>query len=62
MLPEPVIITNSRLVVHIQTEDQAVDDLLALIKVIAEEKNTAGFVKPPPVEGKSPATEYISRN
>lgn len=59
MLPEPITITNSRLVVHIQTEDQAVDDLLALIKVIAGEKKAAGFVEPPPAEGKWPVTENV---
>lgn len=52
-------IISSRLVVHIQTEDQAVDDLLALIKSIAEEKRVAGFVRPLPAEGESPAGENI---
>jgi len=40
-LPEPVTIVSSRLVVHIQTEDQAVDDFLALVKTIVEEKKVA---------------------
>ena len=61
MLPEPMKITTLRLVVHIQTEDQAIDDLLTLIKVIAEEKKTAGFVGPPIVEGKSSAAQDIYR-
>lgn len=59
MLPEPITITDSRLVVHIQTEDQAVDDLLTLIKVITGEKKAAGFVEPPPAEGKWLVTENV---
>ena len=61
MLPEPIIITSSRLAVHIQTEDQAVEDLLTLIKAIAEEKKAAGFVGPPSAEGGSPDAENIYR-
>ena len=53
MLPEPIAVSGSRLVVHIQTEDQAVDDLLALVKTIAEEKKAVGFVPPPLTEGNS---------
>jgi threonine aldolase len=36
----------SRLVVHIQTSDSAVDDFLAVVRTLAEEKKAAGFVKP----------------
>jgi len=45
-LPEPLAVRGSRLAVHIQTEDQAVDDFLDLVKTIAEEKKAAGFVPP----------------
>jgi threonine aldolase len=46
-LPEPIILGSlARLVVHVQTSEAAVDDLLALIKVMAEEKIKEGWVKP----------------
>ncbi|KAF9036466.1 hypothetical protein BDZ89DRAFT_1100632 [Hymenopellis radicata] len=46
-LPVPIILAPSgRLVVHVQNTDAAVDDFLTLIRGIAEEKRTAGFVKP----------------
>lgn len=54
-LPEPIAVRGSRLVIHIQTEDQAVSDFLALVKTMAEEKKAAGFV-PPLVEGNQTAT------
>ena len=43
-LPEPITLGGSRLVVHIQTSDAAVDDLLDLVRTLAEEKKAAGFV------------------
>ena len=48
-LPEPIRLGGSRLVVHIQTSTEAVDDLINLIRVLAEEKVNAGFV--PTVDG-----------
>ncbi|KAG7099461.1 hypothetical protein E1B28_001311 [Marasmius oreades] len=45
-LSDPLHLGGSRLVVHIQTSEQAVDDFLALIAEIAKEKKDAGFVKP----------------
>jgi threonine aldolase len=45
-LPEPLFLGGSRVVVHIQTSEAAVDDFIALIATIAEEKRKAGFVKP----------------
>jgi len=45
-LPNPIRLGGSRLVVHIQTTPEAVDDLLAVIAALAEEKKTAGFVRP----------------
>ncbi|KAJ6519598.1 pyridoxal phosphate-dependent transferase [Mycena sanguinolenta] len=47
-LPEPLILGGSRLVVHIQTAEEAVNDFLSIIRQLAEEKKAAGFVKPPP--------------
>lgn len=43
-LPQPIMLGGSRLVVHIQTSDAAVDDLLNLVRTLAEEKKAAGFV------------------
>ena len=45
-LPEPIAIGGSRLVVHIQTSPQAVEDLLTIVRELAEEKKAAGFVPP----------------
>ncbi|KAG6891408.1 hypothetical protein C0992_007187 [Termitomyces sp. T32_za158] len=45
-LPSPLFLGGSRLVVHIQTSESAVDDFLALISELAEEKKRAGFIKP----------------
>ncbi|KAK7064413.1 beta-elim-lyase domain-containing protein [Favolaschia claudopus] len=44
-LPEPLILGDARLVVHIQTSESAVDDLLSIIRQLAEEKQATGFVK-----------------
>jgi len=57
-LPEPIAVRGSRLVIHIQTEDQVVGDFLALVKAMAEEKRAMGLV-PPLVEGNPTATESI---
>ena len=45
-LPEPLYLGGSRLVIHIQTSDAAVDDFLEVVRQLAEEKRKAGFVKP----------------
>ncbi|KAF9270462.1 hypothetical protein L218DRAFT_888970 [Marasmius fiardii PR-910] len=45
-LTNPLHLGGSRLVVHIQTSEEAIDDFLALIAEIAKEKKDAGFVKP----------------
>ncbi|KAH9484847.1 putative low-specificity L-threonine aldolase [Psilocybe cubensis] len=45
-LPEPLFLGGSRLVVHIQTSDEAVDDFLHIVAQLAEEKKAAGFVRP----------------
>lgn len=43
-LPEPITLGASRVVLHIQTSDQAVDDLLNLVSEMAAAKKAAGFV------------------
>jgi len=45
-LPEPLSLGGSRLVVHIQTSEEAVEDFLSVVKQLAEEKKVAGFVQP----------------
>ncbi|KAF8624891.1 hypothetical protein AX15_005759 [Amanita polypyramis BW_CC] len=42
-LPEPIILRGSRLVLHIQTSEEAVNDLLNLVSEMAKEKKLAGF-------------------
>ncbi|PFH50753.1 hypothetical protein AMATHDRAFT_60597 [Amanita thiersii Skay4041] len=44
-LPKPLVLGGSRLVVHIQTSGEAVEDFLALIRQLAAEKEAAGFVR-----------------
>lgn len=45
-LPDPLILGGSRLVVHIQTSEEAVEDFLSVIRLLAEEKKAAGWVVP----------------
>ncbi|KAJ7783539.1 pyridoxal phosphate-dependent transferase [Mycena maculata] len=53
-LPEPLILGGSRLVLHIQTSESAVQDFLSVVGKLAKEKKAAGFAKPePPANGKS---------
>ncbi|KAJ7139900.1 pyridoxal phosphate-dependent transferase [Mycena epipterygia] len=47
-LPEPLVLGGSRLVLHIQTSELAVEDFLSVVRKLAEEKKAAGFVKPEP--------------
>jgi threonine aldolase len=49
-LPDPIKLGGSRLVVHIQTSPRAIDDLVELLKEMAEEKKREGFVSPEPSE------------
>jgi threonine aldolase len=44
-LPDPLFLGGSRLVVHIQTTESAVDDFLAVVRELAEGKKKAGFVR-----------------
>ncbi|THH27439.1 hypothetical protein EUX98_g6749 [Antrodiella citrinella] len=46
-LADPILISgNPRLVLHIQTSEEVVTDLLALIRTMAEEEKAAGYVSP----------------
>ena len=44
-LPSPIKLYGSRIVVHIQTSEEAVYDLLSVIRELAEEKKAAGFIR-----------------
>jgi threonine aldolase len=41
----PLSLAAARLVVHIQTTEQAIDDFLGVVRSLAEEKKAAGFVR-----------------
>lgn len=49
-LPEPLVLGGSRLVVHIQTSESAVDDFLTVVRELAEEKKKAGWVRPEKIQ------------
>lgn len=55
-LETPLKLYGSRLVLHIQTSEEAVDDLLRIVRELAEEKKAAGFVRP--AENANGAGEY----
>jgi threonine aldolase len=44
-LPEPITLAGSRVVLHFQTTQEAVDDLLSVIRELGEEKRKAQFVQ-----------------
>ncbi|KAJ7071245.1 pyridoxal phosphate-dependent transferase [Mycena amicta] len=50
-LPEPLVLGGSRVVVHIQTSEDAVNDFLSVVRELAEEQKKAGFVKSQPTSG-----------
>ncbi|EJT97948.1 threonine aldolase [Dacryopinax primogenitus] len=58
-LPEPLYLGGSRLVIHYQTSEKAVNDLLDLIQVMANEKRAEGFV--PGVLEQQPADAYYPK-
>jgi threonine aldolase len=60
-LPDPLTLGGSRLVVHIQTSVEAVNDFLSLIREIAEEKKKAGFVKPEKTSTNGVRDIYVRR-
>lgn len=43
-LPDPIFLYGARLCVHVQTSEQAVDDLISFFKELIEEKRKAGLV------------------
>lgn len=49
-LPDPIKVGGSRLVIHIQTSSQAVDDFINLLKRMSEEKGSATDQAAPPVD------------
>jgi threonine aldolase len=62
-LPEPITLRPaSRLIVHIQTTEEAVDDLLALFRKIAQEKKDAGFAPPEKKVNGAVGNVYGTRN
>ncbi|KAF8273761.1 threonine aldolase [Lactarius quietus] len=61
-LPQPLSLGGSRLVLHIQIAEQAVGDLLGILRDLAQEKKAAGFVKPAAnAENRSFKDKYIRR-
>jgi threonine aldolase len=61
-LAEPLTLGASRLVVHIQTEEAAVNDFLTLIRTLAEERKAAGFTpKPVTANGHVIKDVYVRR-
>ncbi|KAF8971563.1 pyridoxal phosphate-dependent transferase [Flammula alnicola] len=60
-LPEPLFLGGSRLVVHIQTSESAVEDFLGIVRQLAEEKRAAGFVKPEGQANGSLKDVYVRR-
>jgi threonine aldolase len=48
-LADPLTLGGSRLIVHIQTEPEAIDSFLSVVSDLAKEKQAAGFV-PKPIE------------
>lgn len=60
-LPEPLFLGGSRLVIHIQTSNAAVDDFLEVVRKLAEEKRKAGFVKPENQPNKAFKDVYVRR-
>ena len=58
-LPEPLVLGGSRLVVHIQTSDAAIDDFLNLVRELAIEKKSGGFVKTKTPRGDKVENVYV---
>ena len=61
-LPEPLVLGESRLVVHIQTSEAAVEDFLNLIRELANEKKLGGFVKPKSSRGDKAENVHVRAN
>jgi threonine aldolase len=56
-----LVLGGSRLVVHIQTSESAVEDFLSVVRQLAEEKKAAGFVKPQPTANGGHKDIYVRR-
>ncbi|KAF8527958.1 pyridoxal phosphate-dependent transferase [Hysterangium stoloniferum] len=56
-LPDPIKVGGSRLVIHIQTSSQAVDDFINLLKRMSEEKGSATDQAAPPVDANDVAAD-----
>lgn len=61
-LAEPLFLGGSRLLIHIQTSEAAVEDLLNVIRELADEKKKAGFVKPETQTTGKYQDIYVRRN
>lgn len=60
VLPNPIALMGSRLVVHIQTSEEAVNDLLTLIRTLKDEKvNSRSMPFPGGVLSKRTGTIYV---
>ncbi|KAF5356333.1 hypothetical protein D9756_004250 [Leucocoprinus leucothites] len=55
-LPDPLVLGGSRLVVHIQTSEEAVEDFLSVVRTLADEKKAAGWV--PPTNGHAKTSAF----
>ncbi|KAF9480456.1 hypothetical protein BDN70DRAFT_979312 [Pholiota conissans] len=60
-LSEPLFLGGSRLVVHIQTSESAIEDFLGVVRQLAEEKRAAGFVRPEGQTGIAFRDVYVRR-
>lgn len=60
-LEEPLVLGGSRLVVHIQTTPEAVQDFLSIVRTLAEEKKAAGFVPSADASASAPTDVYLRR-
>ena len=58
-LPNPISLGGSRLVVHIQTSQETVDDFVSLVRTMAEEKKAAGFVYNRQANGNTNGNIYV---
>jgi len=58
-LPNPVLLNGSRLIIHIQTSDSAVDDLLKVIADLASERKARGDPIHPPKKDGSYTDVYL---
>ena len=60
-LEEPLVLGGSRLVVHIQTTPEAVQDFLSIVRSLKEEKAKAGFVPSADILASAPTDVYVRR-